>query len=248
MNRIFHRYRPHETGTFVAWEDSKRIVYRRDDGREVKWRLQTGLDVDKTDYRPGMAIGVQLGEMTRQSSHAHGGTRRNHRGRIIDAYVGYACVSAISLPRPRLHRMTLRLMEHELGAEATLEHLRHWAAGASSLQTRIEVPGPTRRSISMVLTISRSLLCAERGIAPGARVMGGAINMTATLPDAVVAALPGRPVGAVVDHPVFADRDLVVSEARKWDGTVRLETDDVLDVADAIAILEAEARPLRLAA
>ena len=243
MARVFHRFRAHAKGVFLRWEDDKAIAYIDAKGRKRIEKVQVGLKLDEDSYLPGMPIGLQFGEMTNWTRSKNGGTGHlaiEARGAIRrrEIHTGHQCVSALTLARPRIHRMSLGLIVHHFGAEAALAHLRDWREGASTLQTEIDVRRNKRDMAGIFLGIDRERLRAVRNISPTVRIDGAVLKARITLPDTVMAALPGRPLTAVLDHPALTDPELAVSSVRCKDGTLLVHTDSTVELADAILALE----------
>jgi len=216
--RIFNRFRPHETGTVVTYDaEAKMLRYMRDEGGESCLALQTGLDFDTTTLLPGARVRLQIGKMTNHSSTMRGGARYYRYGnRTVrqQMYTGCECISAIAHIVPKVSLLGLRAMEHYFGPQDAADHLRHYGACASTLQTEINHGNGSRYRLStrsIEIRISKGVLHAGTKLHEHLDLnMYGLVFPAGDLPESVATALIGRPFSTIVAHPAIMDDDLVI--------------------------------------
>lgn len=247
--RLFWRFNAHDTGTFVRW-DNKHIVYKPtcEDRPEQRVMMQAECmsEISREDYTPGTPIRLQFGEASRWTSQVNGGTRfesiKTYGGRYknirVDAYVGCHCVTAISHAKPRIALLSLHAMLDELGVEETLVHLQNFADGASTLQKEISLARWRKDYGASSFTIEKGLLLMNRRLADRLRVEGRRLIFWADLPESLLLALPGRPLSTILNHDVTRDPRLIIGRI-DVDGDRKFAwTNEVVDINEAIAIVE----------
>ena len=249
--RLFHRFREHETVTFLGFKrEGRRMSYRDSCGRELSHPVQAGLEIDFDAIAPGTPLRVQFGEATNWTSSMMGGGRYlkvGNRHMQIQAYTGCHCVTAIAHPDPRVPLVAALAMAHGFGPEVAADHLRYFGDGASTLQTRYEYPKErwSRRSKSLPVGMrnEKGVLMVSAELGEGVRLSDRFVVLTGRqLPAAVLEALPGRAASSVVSHPILDHPDIVVAEAGTTpDGlSIRLDLDcPMLTPTEAIAVLPA---------
>lgn len=223
--RLFHRFKAHETLTVVRYDSGKRrLTCRNDEGHEGDHVLQCGMSIDFENLAEGTRLHVQYGEITNDTSSVMGGLRWHQYGnRTIrrQIYTGGTCINAIAHANPLVQAPTVRMMQEVFGADDAIAHLRHYAEGASTLQTEIKLPRErySRRTptIGLEMRIEKGVLWAEKSIGGGIMLRG--LHMTLNgiqLPDVVLAALGGRHASDLVEHPFLRDPELVIKTAHRW--------------------------------
>lgn len=258
--RLFWRFKPHDTGVFVRWDDRNRLVYLSDDadGREVSYMMQSECleHILLYQYLPGMPIRVQFGEASKSTSQMNGGTRMERRAaygggyamRRIDGYVGFQCVSAIAHAAPRIALLSLYAMIDEFGHEDAIKHLREFQQGASTLQTEISLKRSRRDYNASTINIYKGLLCMTRRLSDQVTVEGRRLNFNAQLPESVLMALPGRPLHTILDHLVTCDPNIIIERMHVNGDRMTAWTDTVVSIDEAIGLVNAHRQPLAKAA
>lgn len=257
--RLFWRFKAHDSGTFVAWHDTTHLVYRSDDanGQEVRVMLQSqaGERIDKSAYVDGLPIRVQFGEASKWTSQMNGGTRwmtfPRHGGvthRRVDALVGHHCVTAITHADPRVALLSLHAMLDQFGPGETLRHLGDFADGASSLQTEISLRRSRYERGASSFAIHKGLLCMHRRIGDDMWIDGRALHFSGQFPESVLLALPGRMLSSLLEHAATSDPSLTIERIQVNGERHVAWTDQVVGVRDAIALVERLTAPLAKAA
>ncbi len=246
--KLIHTFRPTRQGTIVhADRERREITWVPDGGEQLTEWTQDDRSIDWTTLAPGTRLRVQDGQMTRQSSDSRGGRRRyvfgNNGGhREFTIHTGKPCIDHVAHAAPRATHLAVRLMQHALGTEATLRHLRDWDRHASTRQTEIEVNiGGGRR---LTLHLEMGVLECTLRLSPTVLVERNLIRTSLKgLPESMVAAMRDRPVAAVVGHPALLDRSIVIASAvENQFGSVELRLGcRTMTAPDAIALLEAQA-------
>lgn len=252
--RIFNRFKPHRMGIFLEYDYVAKTITWRPDGAPGRTteHVQQDLDIELERLSYGTRLRVQDGELTKRSSEALDGRRLVPTGprsylKMVQTHVGKPCIAAIGHEHPTLSLLTLRVMEDMLGTEATAGHLADFRDGASTRQNHIEVNLPDGRSLS--LTVKDGHLRAARSFGgSGVSVAHEEVQFPAAgLPDTVVSALEGGPIGRLIGHPAFSDPELVIAEIKvPKTGRASARIRPVMLTPDrAIALLRA---PLAIAA
>lgn len=216
MTRVFNRFRAARTGTFVSWDgDRSELTWTPTARAEpvTEW-MQRGRDVRWADFSPGDVVRVQTGGVTAHTSTMRGGPlRRASRGRSRNMHTWRNCIDHVAHPRPTVSLLCLRVMEAVLGAAETGRHLRDFADGASTRQTEAVISAPGHRGhqdLGFSMDGGR-LRCGWR-FSSIVSVEEDRLRISEVdLPESVIAAMVGRPLSAICDHPVLRDPDLVAT-------------------------------------
>jgi hypothetical protein len=215
IRRLFNRFRAHRSGTFISYDHETRTLTWRPDGSPGKvddW-IQHGLDIDLENIAPGTRLRVQDGEINNESSNMRGGRRWlaiGPRGSLRETsiYTGYACITAIAHPQPRISLVALRLLERVFLPHVVPVHLRHFGEAASTRQTELTVR-TNRWDLDMRVRNGR--LTAMRRLSNSVTVDEDKVAFDCEgMPDTLISALPGRPLRDLVRHPALMDDDLVI--------------------------------------
>lgn len=196
--RLFHRFNAKERVIFLSYNSEKEVLSYRDmEGEEKSLPIQSSIHMDFYIV-PGTEIRIQKGEMTNNTSARHGGTRfYAFKGKsvIYQAYVGWECIAAISIPEPKISVGALHSLRYQFGPEETIAHLRDLKSGASTRQTTIQ-----HRKLN--LFFDRGIWKSEIRMGKS-RMIGSRIEFESDLPLTLVSALTGRLVSDLFDHPLF---------------------------------------------
>lgn len=196
--RLFHRFNPSERVVFLSYNSEKDLItYRDGEGKEKSLPIQSSIHMD-FHINPETEIGIQKGEMTNNTSARQGGTRSyNFNGKFVmyQAYVGYECISAISIPEPKISIGALHTLRNELGNADTIRHLLDLKSGASTRQTQIH-----HRKLNLFFEkgIWKSNIKVGKG-----RMIGNRVEFESDLPLTMISALTGKSVSDLFDHPLF---------------------------------------------
>lgn len=255
--RLFHRYNPHETITFLSYEKEKRrIAYLDGEGREMDTVLQNGISFDIESVNKGDRLRVQYGTITNGTSAMMGGTRWNsHHIKLMNGqvrtkyvmsqiYTDGRCINAIGHDAPKVELSSLLLMERFFGSKEVRRHLSDFKAGASTKQTEIQVKCG-RRKPNFNMSMNCGILYASGKIADRIYLGYGTITVQEVgLSETVLTSLPGRRLADLVAIPGWMHDDLVIQRAQPDMDAIRvhlrtrlLSVEEALDrIADPVAL------------
>lgn len=196
--RLFHRFNPKERVTFLSFNSETEIItYRDAEGREKSLPMQSSIDMDFY-ITPGTEIGIQKGKMTNDTSSRQRGTRFyvfNGKSITYQAYVGWECISAISIPEPKISIGALHVLRNQFGIEETIAHLQDLKSGASTRQTGIQ-----HRKLNFFL--DKDVWKSEFRVGKW-RMIANRVEFESELPLTIMAAVTGKSVSNLFDHPLF---------------------------------------------
>ncbi len=196
--KLFHRFNAQERVIFLSYNMAKEILtYRDSNGEEKSLPIQSSIDMD-FHIVPGTEIGIQKGKMTNDTSSRQNGTRFhyfNGKSFVYQAYVGWECISAISIPEPKISIGALHVLRNQFGIEETIAHLQDLKSGASTRQTGIQ-----HRKLNFFL--DKDVWKSEFRVGKW-RMIANRVEFESELPLTIMAAVTGKSVSNLFDHPLF---------------------------------------------
>jgi hypothetical protein len=176
--------------------------------------MQRGRDAQWGGFSPGDVVRAQAGGVTAHTSSMRGGARRRASGgRSRNMHTWRTCIDHVAHPKPTVSLLCLRVMEAVLGADETGRHLRDFADGASTRQTEATIRALGHRGhqdLGFAMDGGR-LRCGWR-LSGSVSIEQDSLRISdVDLPESVIAAMVGRPLSAICDHPALQDPDLVAT-------------------------------------
>lgn len=223
--KLFRRFNPHETVEIDTVDHTRgRLSYRCiSDG--TRCTAHFGISTVRSALQEGRLLDVQFGRVSKAD--ADWSDRRR---------AGDHMISAIRHPLPTLTPLSLGVLRWSLGDDECLHQLALFTERANSNQSDVEYSHGDDLSVRLDLVCGS--IKAEADLGQGARTSVQGVHLAHELPDTVMAAVAGRRIGDVIDHPALRDAGTIVhANPNDRGGTYIHLAPATITATDAMAII-----------
>jgi len=233
-NSVFHLFRPHdeiEIETVDHVLDMMSFTSRWS-GLRSTMPVRCG-SISRSTLQEGRVVQVQYGKVSNMDA-------TSDRGRKARLCRGDSKIGGMRHLTPRITPLALSLMRWGMGDARCARELGRYAERAATTQSETAFTALDGSTIE--LSLGCGCITPKEVPVGRSRLSMQGIHLTQTIPDTLLAAMAGRRIDEIVDHPAVRDGGEINLASRTDTGTYIHLAPTMIDVPDAIAAINEQNR------